>query len=285
MTAEQTATPGYVRTVRAASLVYAADQPPDDDPAEVFHEASKLYPSFVARQTRGQLLERHLGARVSTLRSVKRSPHLPAVELPQPELPATPFAEVVDTRRSERDFADEPLTLTNLATLLHAAYGTTHTLDVGAVSGPPLRTVPSGGGLFPLEIYVLPWRVQGLPRGLYHVDPLRRALERIRDGDLRSQVAAAMVYDDIATSCGVLLLVTAMFWRTRFKYALRGYRFALIESGHLVQNVLLAATALGVASVPLGGFFDRRVDELLEIDGVNESSVYAVAVGRRRVAR
>jgi SagB-type dehydrogenase family enzyme len=275
----------YVRTVRAASLVYGADEPPDDDPAEVFHEASKLYPAFVARQTRGELLERHLGARVSTVRAVKRSRHLPGVELPDPAFPPTPFGAVIDARRSERAFSTGVLTLSDVATLLHAAYGTTHTLDVaGAGTGPPLRTVPSGGGLFPLEIYGLPWRVDGLTPGLYHFDPLRRVLERLRDGDLTAQVAAATVYDDVATGCGILLLVTAMFWRTRFKYALRGYRFALIEAGHVAQNVLLTSTALGLASVPLGGFFDRRVDELLGIDGVNESTVYAVAVGRREAS-
>jgi SagB-type dehydrogenase family enzyme len=274
---------GYVRTVRASSLVYGSDDPAKDDPAEAFHEASKLYPSFVGRQTRGQLLERHLGARVSTLRAAKRSRHLPTVDLPEPDLPATPFSEVVAARRSEREFGTAPLALPQLGALLHAAYGTTHTLDLAAVDvGPPLRTVPSGGGLFPLEVYALPWRVEGLGPGLYHFDPLRRLLERLRDDDLRAQVAAAMVYDDVATGCGVLLVVTAMFWRTRFKYALRGYRFALIESGHLVQNVLLAATALGLASVPLGGFFDRRLDELLGLDGVNESSLYAVAIGSRR---
>ena len=71
-----------------------------------------------------------------------------------------------------------------------------------------------------------------------------------------------------------------MFWRTRFKYGLRGYRFALIEAGHVAQNLLLTATALRLGSVPLGGLFDRRIDELLDLDGVNESVLYAVSVGR-----
>ena len=273
---------GYVQTVRSASLIFGAPEPAQDDPAEAFHEASKLYPSFAARQTRGRLLETHLGLRVSSLRSVKRSSHLPAVPLPKTELPATPFGDVVEARRSERAFADAPLQLSDVAALLHAAYGTTHELDVGAPGlGPQLRTVPSGGGLFPLEVYVLPWRVDGLPCALYHFDPLRRVLERIRQGELEEDVRAASVYDDVALGCGALFLVSAMFWRTRFKYGLRGYRFALLECGHLAQNLLLAATALDLAAVPLGGFYDRRVDELLGIDGVNESALYAVATGVR----
>ncbi len=272
----------YVRTVRSASLIFGSTEPPQDDPAEGYHESSKLYPSFAARQTRGRLLESHLGLRVSSLRSVKRSSQAPAVPLPEPALPTAPFGDVIEARRSERAFADAPLQLSDVAVLLHAAYGTTHELDVGAPGlGPQLRTVPSGGALFPLEVYVLPWRVDQLPRALYHFDPLRRVLERLRQGELEEDVRAAMVYDDVALGCGALFVVSAMFWRTRFKYGLRGYRFALLECGHLAQNLLLAATALDLAAVPLGGFYDRRVDELLGIDGVNESALYAVATGVR----
>ncbi len=271
---------GYVRTVRSASLIFGGAEPPQDDHAEAYHEASKLYPTFAARQTRGRLLESHLGLRVSSLRSVKRSSHLPVVPLPEPSLPSTPFGEVVEARRSERAFGDAHLTIAHLASLLHAGYGKTHDLDVGVPGvGPPLRTVPSGGGLFPLEVYVLPWRVQGLPLALYHFDPLRRALERLRAGDLEGDVRAAMVYDDLALGCGSLFLVAGVFWRTRFKYGLRGYRFALLECGHVAQNILLAASAFGLAAVPIGGFYDRRLDQLLGLDGVNESTLYAVAVG------
>ena len=70
-----------------------------------------------------------------------------------------------------------------------------------------------------------------------------------------------------------------MFWRTRFKYGLRGYRFALLEAGHAAQNLLLAATALRVPALPLGGFFDARVEALLGIDGVDESVLYGIALG------
>jgi SagB-type dehydrogenase family enzyme len=277
--------PDYVRTVRSAALIFGGDEPPHDDPAEAYHEASKLYPSFAARQTRGRLLESHLGLRVSSLRSVKRSCHLPAVPLPEPALPAKPFGDVVEARCSERVFSDTPLQLSEVGALLHAAYGTTHELDIGAPGlGPQLRSVPSGGALFPLEVYVLPWRVDGLPRALYHFDPLRHVLERLRQEDLEDDVRAAMVYEDVALGCGALFVVSAMFWRTRFKYGLRGYRFALLECGHLVQNLLLAATALDLAAVPLGGFYDRRLDELLGVDGVNESALYAVATAVRSSA-
>ena len=271
---------GYVRTVHSASLIFGSTEPPQDDAAEAYHEASKLYRSTAARQTRSRLLESHLGLQVSSLRAVKRSSHLPTVSLPDTALPTASFADTIESRRSERAFGADPISAVELASLLHAAYGETHQLDIGMPgTGPPLRTVPSGGALFPLEVYVVPWRVESLPIALYHFDPLGRRLERLRGGALEVDVRAAMFYDDLAVGCGALFLISAVFWRTRFKYGLRGYRFALLECGHLAQNILLAATAFGLGSVPIGGFYDRRADELLGLDGVNESTLYAIAVG------
>ena len=74
-------------------------------------------------------------------------------------------------------------------------------------------------------------------------------------------------------------MFAATFWRSRFKYGLRAYRFALLEAGHAAQNLLLAATALDLAAVPLGGFFDRILDATLGLDGVDRSSLYVICVG------
>jgi SagB-type dehydrogenase family enzyme len=104
-------------------------------------------------------------------------------------------------------------------------------------------------------------------------------LEVVRVGDPTAELAEATVYREPATACAVFLTVTATFWRTRFKYGLRGYRFALLEAGHVVQNALFAATSLGLAAVPLAGFYDSRMDALLGLDGVEESTLYAVAIG------
>jgi SagB-type dehydrogenase family enzyme len=271
-------------SVRLAARVYGADAVALDDPAEHYHEASRLYPTFAGRATRARELAHDVQLQASCLRSVRRNVRLDVVPLPEPELPSRSFAELVAERRSEREFAPGPLALDELSGILHAAYGRTHQLLDGAPAGvgPQFRAVPSGGGLFPLELFAFAWRVHELDPGLYHFDPLRRALEVVRVGDLGDDVAAAMIYPDPATSCGVLVVVTAVFWRTRFKYGLRGYRFALLEAGHVMQNALLAATAFGLAAVPLAGFFDARLDEVLALDGVEESALYAAAIGRRR---
>ena len=143
-----------------------------------------------------------------------------------------------------------------------------------------LRAVPSGGALYPLELYAAVLRVGELEPGLYHFDPLSPGLEVIRLGLLAEELAALSTYPEIVCSCPVLVFVAAIFGRTRFKYGLRGYRFALLEAGHVAQNIVLAATALGLAALPLGAFYDRRTDAFLGLDGVNESTLYGIALGR-----
>ena len=281
MSAFEPADAARIPSVRLAARIYGADRVALDDPAEHFHEASKIYPSFGARQTRGGVLERDRELQLSSFRAVKRSRHLPAVRLPEPVALDAPLGAVLARRRSVRRFAERAVAVGELAAMLQAGYGRSGQLLASAPdgTGPQLRTVPSGGALYPLELYLFAWRIAGLRRGLYHFDPLRRVLERLRAGDEREAVLARTVYPEPVGGCAALFAVTAVFWRTRFKYGLRGYRFALMEAGHVVQNVLLAATALGLGAVPLSGFYDRAMDELLGLDGVNESMVYAVAVG------
>jgi SagB-type dehydrogenase family enzyme len=269
------------QTVTLLPWIFGGEEgPPLDDPAELFHEASKLYPSFAGRDTAGvRRLASSEQLQLSAVRGIKRHPQRDSVALPQAPLPDVPLGEAIRRRRTARSFAAEPLPLPAVAALLHAAYGVTHATRLADGSdGQPLRAVPSGGALYPLELYLLAQHVDGLEPGLYHYDPWRHALECLprRAPHGPGELTA---FPELLEPAGALLLVTAMFWRTRFKYALRGYRFALLEAGHLGQNVALAATALELAALPVGGVYDRRIEEVIGVDGVNESLVYVFALG------
>ncbi len=216
----------------------------------------------------------------SAARSVRRFPQFPAVPLPAPAELGISLGAAILRRASSRAFVARPLDLSELAALLQAAYGVTHSGDdVGGHGGQPLRSVPSGGALYPLEVYVAALRVGGLRPGLYHFDPLASVLERLPRPADAAMLEPLSAYPELLAPAGAVLFVTAVFWRTRFKYALRGYRFALLEAGHLGQNLLLAAAALELAAVPVGGVYDRRVEDYLGADGVDESLVYALSFG------
>jgi SagB-type dehydrogenase family enzyme len=268
------------QTARWVDLVYGR-RPEVDDPAEAYHEASKVSPTQIGRQIEGaRRLEASDHLQLSSLRAVKRR-GCPVAPLPPPRRPELPLWDAIGRRRSQRAFADAPLAGDELSALFHAGYGVTGVLESPTgVHALPLRAVPSGGALYPLELYGAALRVDDLHPGLYHFDPLRPGLESLRVGLRPAELAGLSTYPEIVSGCGVLFLVAAIFGRMRFKYGLRGYRFALLEAGHVGQNLVLAATALGLASVPLGGFYDRPTDEFLGLDGVNESTLYMVAVGR-----
>jgi SagB-type dehydrogenase family enzyme len=268
------------QTARWLEFVYG--RPPDpDDLAEAFHEGSKLEPSQIGRQMEGaRRLEASPELRLSSVRAVRRHGGA-TIPLPAPASLDRPLGEVIRARRSQRFFAGEPIASDVLSALLHAGYGVTGVLqwqdDRLAL---PLRAVPSGGALYPLEVYAAVLRVGGLQPGLYHFDPLSPCLEVVRSGLTAEALAVLSTYPEVASSSAVLILMAAIFGRTRLKYGLRGYRFALLEAGHVAQNVILAAAALGLASVPLGAFYDRRTDRFLGLDGVNESTLYSIAIGR-----
>ncbi|MGH9212996.1 MAG: SagB family peptide dehydrogenase [Acidimicrobiales bacterium] len=258
-------------------------RPDLDDPAEAYHEASKNLPSVMpVASAAAAVLDTDPQAQATIIRPVPRHLARPTVALPEPRYPRADLGHLLGQRRSRRHFGSAPLTMPELSTLLHAAYGVTEELET-AHGTHHLRSVPSGGALYPLAIYPVVRNVDGVASGLYHFDPTRQLLETVREEDTAAHLGDLIIplpgVPDLAATCGVVVFVAGVFWRTRFKYGLRGYRWVLIEAGHVGQNVLLTAEALGVHAVPYGGIWDRRVDDYLGLDGVNESVVYALAVG------
>lgn len=255
---------------RLPDALYGALEPPLDDPAETYHEASKLSPASSVTPVGAALLEASASFREVVSRPVRSHPHRPQYDLPRPEDLRRPLGTVLEARRSARRFSRAPLASSALATILHASYG--------ATTEHAARAVPSAGGLYPLEVYAAIERVDGLPRGLYHHDASSNLLAQLEPSSVARALRGAFVHPELAVA-PVILIVTALFQRCRFKYGLRGYRFCLLEAGHLAQNALLACAALDLAAVPIGGFFDRCLERILHVDGVEEAPLYCLAIG------
>lgn len=242
------------------------------DKAEDYHEASKYSAATVAgdlHPARQYFLRNHDGfARVGRPSLVSSGP---AVSLP----PAAPLdvelRTLIRSRRSRMPKPSAGLRLADLATVLALAYGTNG-------GDRTYRTSPSAGALYPYDLVVVPRSVEGLANSVHVFDPFRHCLWRREDIDVAAFAAGATVAGDVPQPPALLGLV-ATFARTRAKYGLRGYRFAMIEAGHIVQTALLVATALGLDALPWGGFADRFVDRALGLDGVSQSCVYLVCLG------
>jgi SagB-type dehydrogenase family enzyme len=240
---------------------------------ELYHENSKT-----SRFDRG-LPAPAVIARMNEMIPSLSYDQYPLVELPViGAQPLLSLEEAVLTRHSAASLAPVTVTLEQVATLLTFAYGVTRPNE-GTIFPRPFRTVPSAGALYPLELYFHSIAVEDLTPGLYHYNPSRSTLRQLRARDLSDELAAALVQPNLAFDASVLFFITAAFERATFKYGERGYRFTLLEAGHVGQNIDLAANALHLGAINIGGFFDREVDDLLGLDGVAHSTLYMVAVG------
>jgi SagB-type dehydrogenase family enzyme len=120
-----------------------------------------------------------------------------------------------------------------------------------------MRAFPSGGGLYPIEVYPILTNCE-TPSGLYHYNVPEHAIERLRGPFEESELRRLTSFDGLLESAALILVFSAVFARTYFKYHERGYRFALLEAGHLAENFYLQATAMNLAVVALGGILRRR---------------------------
>ena len=205
----------------------------------------------------------------------KEYPDSRRVELPRPEATKkTSLDEALRKRASVRDYSNEPITVVDLSYLLWACTGIQR-----VEQGYEFRTAPSAGALYPIDTYIVANNVEGLAPGLYHYAIRAHALEELRLGDLRLETAKAALGQSICYDAAAVLVWTAVFYRSKWKYEQRGYRYVYMDAGHIGENLYLAATGLELGACAIGALFDDELNRVLGADGVEESAIYMAAVG------
>jgi len=204
----------------------------------------------------------------------KNYPDSKIIKLPKPAYRGIPLEEAIGKRRSVRNYSNKPLTMSQLSQLLFSAQGIT-----GKLYDQSLRTAPSAGALYPLEVYVIANDVEDLPRGIYHYAVLNHSLELVKSGDFRKEITAAGLEQEMLGDADVTFVLSAVFDRVCYKYGERGFRYAYIEAGHISQNIYLQAVPLRLGSVSVGAFLDEEINKLIGIDGRTEAVIYLHAVG------
>ena len=213
----------------------------------------------------------------------ERAPGDETIELPEPVELRMTFDQAVRRRRSARSYTGDPIPLRYLAALLEASCGTTGEVEsarLGLRVG--LRTAPSGGALYPVQVVVGACRVDGLAPGVYGYDAPRNLLVRRGDARALERTMEAFVGDDeiVTTSnAAAVFLLVARPWRSMRKYGPRGMRHVFLEAGAIAEHLNLAATAIGLGSVDCSSVYDDDVHEALGIDGVFEALVHCVVLG------
>jgi len=189
------------------------------------------------------------------------------IELPKGDsLDELSLASALRLRRSVREFTSGDLDWSEIGQLLWAAQGVTE-------QAAGLRTAPSAGALYPLDLRA------ATRSGVYRYRPENHTLVQLGQQDVRHSLAGAALGQEFVAAAPCVFAILAVMARTTRKYGARGERYACMEAGHAAQNLLLAACALGLASTPVGAFDDYEVTEILGLD-TREKPLCLVPVGR-----
>jgi SagB-type dehydrogenase family enzyme len=211
----------------------------------------------------------------------KTYPRLPKIKLNEGDALNSNFDlfEAIRNRSSKREMEGRPISLRELSVLLKYSCGITHKLSNGNNG----RVQPSGGARFPIEIYSLVSRPGvGMKSGLFHYGAKNHELDILWDRTFSQEDLEKIASYEFVKDAALVIFMTAVFWRNQNKYGQRGYRFILQESGHIGQNIYLLCEALGLKCCSLGGFriSDEQIETLLDIDGIEESLIYTLVIGK-----
>lgn len=196
------------------------------------------------------------------------------------------LGDAISRRRSVRTFSADPVGLPELATILRHAGAVNAEGDVDLMSGGSVtyrfRTVPSAGGLYPVEIWFAALDVNGLDPGVYRYVPRHDGVARVGDNGMVARLLETFsVPDDQIgiSSAAAAFMFVARPWRSMRKYGPRGMRFVLHEAGGIAQNVHLAAAGLGLGTVDCAAYYDDEMHDALGLDGVMTAVVHTALLG------
>jgi SagB-type dehydrogenase family enzyme len=199
------------------------------------------------------------------------SPMTTSIAMPEPSVTGgMPLDDALSQRRSRRDLAPGPLSLQQVSQILWAAQGIT--------AKGRLRTAPSAGALYPIELYLVAENVEGIAPGLYHYSPQEHSLLLRAKGSLAKDVAKAALGQSALTKASAIVLITAEIGRTSGKYGDRSDRYIAEETGAIAQNIYLQVESLGLSTVLMGAFNDEKIQDAL---GITEVPYAIMPIGRR----
>ena len=199
------------------------------------------------------------------------------MQLPDPMLDGDLSVErTINTRRTVRSFDSKALALKQFSQLLWAAQGITET-------GGFKRAAPSAGALYPMDVYAVIGRdcIEKLGPGVYHYGPADHTLSLVQGEDRRRDVAGASLSQMWMADAPLTLVITAEYSRIMGKYRQRGVRYAMIEAGHIGQNIFLQCQGMGLEAGIVGAFEDREVIQVMGIKKTHEPLLIMPAGYRR----
>lgn len=258
-------------------IIHGGSTPSWDDPSENYLQASKLSREGLAWETPMiPVLMQSEDLQRTTMRSSRRYDSRPFEPFEATASISDQLAFALRNRRSTRAFKQQPIDIERLAAILENSYGAYR-----HHGGQLRRNSPSGGALYPLDIFVVSRNVEGLALGgLYYFDPIRHGLTDFQMKVDEEAFLSGLLLPEEIQEVPLFLVITASVWRCRFKYAQRAFRFCCLEAGHLAQNILTVATDMRLGTRLFGGFIDDEIVAMLpDINGIDDFPLYVIGIG------
>lgn len=247
--------------------------------ARNYHFSTKIR-EYSTREEDRQYFEKNLkGQKAPPI--FKSYPTSVKTRLPQGSGSEAPFFATLKRRRTIRNFSGEPIGFKQFGRIVHTTWGRESYYETTAFGRLLHKTSPSAGGRHPIEVYAVVNNVEELGPGLYHYCVKDDSLELLKAGDLREKCVEYCAGQDWVKSASAVFFMTAIVARTQWKYRdPRAYRALLLDTGHLSQTFLLTSNAMGLGAFCIGIISDLLIEEDLGLDGVTETALFAVGVGR-----
>lgn len=193
-------------------------------------------------------------------------------------LAKTDIRDIIAGRKSLREYKDEPLSMEQLSWLLWSTQGV-HGLFKNGIA--TRRTVPSAGARHAFETYIFALNVTGLQNGLYRYLALEHKLGLIRQGsDLAGPLVEGCLGQAFVGKAAATFAWTVIPYRSEWRYPASAHKILFLDAGHVCQNMYLAAEAIGFGTCAIAAYDQKLMDDLLEVDGEEEFTVYIAPVGK-----
>ena len=197
------------------------------------------------------------------------------------KMPEMPLAKAIEQRRSVRKYSPVPLKQEELSFLLWASswardFRSTEQMEI------TFRNVPSAGSRHPLETFLDIRRVEGIKPGLYYYHPVKHCLILYDDSpEIATKIYEGCMFQEMIPTAAVNFILTAVPYRTVWRYGQRGYRYLYLDAGHIGQNIHLAAEAIDAGACMIGAFLDEAMNDAIGLDGIEEFVIYIASVGKK----
>ena len=245
----------------------------------IYHENTKHFPHIMQKKplSEGELAE-------LMLKGKKAYPIAAKIKLKSyKDTTMISLEDMLLKRRSSRNFCKKAIPVSKISALLQLSYGVSGESSITSNAEThryQLRSAPSAGALYSCELYLVALNVTDLEKGVYHYAPEENELEMLSaNNSLEELIHECIIDNNQFHHWAAAAIITGTFVKATSKYGERGYRYVLLDAGHIGQNIYLAATGLGLGVVGVCGFYDDTVNSLLYLDGQNESTLYILLLG------